>query len=126
MSKGKRVLLIDDEELVVRSVKKLFEKTGFEVLVARSGEEGIAVADTQDVDFVICDVRMPGKSGIETIQAIKEGKMARKKGMPPFIFLTGYADNDLEREEEGLRPAGIVYKPFDAFKLLELVKDKIR
>jgi CheY-like chemotaxis protein len=121
----KRILLIDDEELVIKSVRKLFEKEGFGVLIARNGDEAVGVVKTEDVDLAVCDVRMPGKGGVETIREIQRERGNQGKPPVPFIFLTGYADDDLEAREQDLHPAAIVYKPFDAFKLLELIRSVI-
>jgi CheY-like chemotaxis protein len=62
---------------------------------------------------------MPGQDGVKTIRQIKN---LRGKKEIPVIFMTGHADEDLEKEANSLSPVAYIYKPFDAFKLLDLIK----
>lgn len=63
----KKILLIDDEELVIKSVGKVFDKEGYESIICRSGEDAVAKAKDNSLDLNVCDIRMPKLNGIETI-----------------------------------------------------------
>jgi len=123
---SKRILLIDDEELVVKSVSKLLTKQGFEAIVCRSGEEGIEKIKKDTVDLIICDIRMPSISGIETVKEIRRLLEADGKRKVPEILITGYADDDATKEAEALQVAEYIYKPFDLVEFLDCVRRNIK
>src|SRR3989338_10162723 len=79
MTSPKRILVIDDEELVLKSVTKLLEKEGYEVAACRSGKEALEKTKKEAFDLIVCDVRMPKLNGIETLKKIRE-QVALKKG----------------------------------------------
>ena len=107
------ILLIDDEDLVVRSIQKLLTKEGYAVLVARSGEEAIAIVQNQEVDLIVCDVRMPKMNGVETLRQIRNLLHSGSRRQPREILITGYAEDNINQEAEGLQVADYIYKPFD-------------
>lgn len=119
---SKKILVIDDEEILTATFAKLLETAGYSVLVASRGEDAVVMVEEDNFDLVICDIRMPGQDGVKTIQQIK--KLQGKTDIP-VIFITGYADEALEKEANRLHPVAYVYKPFDAFKLLDLVKKAV-
>ncbi len=68
---AKNILVIDDEELITKSLLKLLSKEGYNVTVARSGTEALENIKKIDFDLIISDVRMPEMDGIETIKEIR-------------------------------------------------------
>lgn len=121
----KKILLIDDEELVVKSVDKLLRKEGYEVIACKSGEDAIEKAKAEAVDLVICDIRMPKLTGIETIRKIRELFKTAGRKLVPEILITGYADEESNHEAEALQVAEYLYKPFDLRDFLTCVKKTI-
>ena len=117
-----KILIIDDEELIIKSLTKLLEKTGFEVFVAKNGQDAIVMAEEEEFDLIISDIRMPGINGVETIQGILVGLKKDGRDVPPVIFITGYADKDCEREAKKLNPVAYIYKPFDIVDLVKKIK----
>lgn len=121
----KRILLIDDEELVTRSVTRLLVHEGYEVLSCPSGGDALKKIQTELVDLIVSDIRMPELNGIETIQKIRQWlKMHQKKGVPE-ILITGFADEKMHRQAESLGVADFIYKPFDLRDFLACVKKNI-
>ena len=120
-----RILLIDDEELLTRSFSLLLEKSGYEVYVAKSGSDALAMAESERFDLVICDIRMPRLNGVETIKAIRADSGKNSSKNVPVIFITGFADEKTEIEASELKPSAYLYKPFDNFELLKIVKDNL-
>jgi CheY-like chemotaxis protein len=119
----KKILVIDDEELIVRSLAKLLEKTGFEVFMIKQGRDAVAMAEEEDFDMVISDVRMPGTNGIETVRGIFQAlKQRAAPFFPAVVFITGYADAALEAEAKKLDPVAYVYKPFDMAELTGIIQ----
>ena len=119
---AKNILVIDDEELIIRSLRKLLEKSGYAVLVAKNGQDALAMVEEEDFDLIVADVRMPGMNGIETIKAIYENLGKRGLKRIPVIFITGYADEEIEQRAETLKPVAYIYKPFEITELVDKVK----
>jgi len=121
----RKVLVVDDEEILTKTFSRLLRTKGFEAQVARRAEEALKLAAETDFDLMLCDVRMPGQDGVSTTRQIRKLRQDQGKPAIPVIFLTGYADKQLEEEALSLDPLAFLFKPFDAFKLLELIEEKI-
>ncbi|MBM7867928.1 DNA-binding response OmpR family regulator [Heliobacterium gestii] len=67
----RKILVIDDDDLMQVLMKKVLEQAGYEVYVAREGDEGLRIINSQEVDLVITDIFMPGKEGLETIMEMR-------------------------------------------------------
>jgi response regulator RpfG family c-di-GMP phosphodiesterase len=80
------VLYVDDEQTNLFSFKASFRRD-FKVFTAISGQEGIEIVEKENIHIIVSDQRMPGMTGIEMLQKIKE-----KHPEPIRILLTGYAD----------------------------------
>ena len=122
----KKILVIDDEELLVKTFARLLGKINYEVLVASRPADALVLAKKEDFDFVLCDIRMPEKNGVETIRDLRNVLQQKGKRPVPVIFLTGFADSKLEQEAQSLNPVAYIYKPFDTEKLLELIDSNLR
>lgn len=91
-----RILLVDDEPLILSGVKFLidWEKNGCVVIgAARNGQQALEMMEQQHPDIVLCDINMPVLSGIEVLQAC-----ADKADAPVFIMLTNHEEFDLARQ----------------------------
>lgn len=69
---SKRVLVVDDEKLIVKGIRFSLEQDGMEVVCAYDGEEALAAAKEQEFDIILLDVMLPGLSGFEVCQQIRE------------------------------------------------------
>jgi len=121
----KSILIIDDEELVVRSLSILLKSCGYGIAIARSGQEALNKVKEVDYSLIICDVRMPELDGVETIKQIRAHLRNSNKKPTPEILITGYADMDKHSQATELEVAGYLYKPFDNADLLSVVKKTI-
>lgn len=110
-----RVLLCDDAEAVRRSVAEVLQARGFEVVVAGSGEEALALLEgpAADVHGLVTDVVMPGMDGPALARAARE----RVPGLP-VLFITGYADHHDLTAHSAAGPTAVVLKPFDGPRLV--------
>jgi len=86
LAKGKRALVIDDEEPVVSLMRRILEQLGCQVTTAHSGEEALSHLDDKEFDVILSDLKMPGMSGQELYTQLKEKSpdVAER-----FIFVTG-------------------------------------
>ena len=122
----KKILVIDDEELIIKSLAKLLEKTGFEVFVAKNGIDALAMVEDEHFDLVIADIRMPGMNGVEIMESVYELSKNKGESPVPAIFITGYADEEIEKKAKILNPVAYIYKPFDISELVGKVKEALR
>lgn len=81
------LLLVDDEENVLSSLKRLLRRDGYTILTAGSGAEGLALLDTHQVGVILSDQRMPGMIGAEFLE-----KAARKQPDSVRLMLSGYTE----------------------------------
>lgn len=114
------LLVVDDEEGVRRSLKRLLEKDGYSIVLAENGREALEIIrnDAHGIETVICDYRMPGIDGIETL--IEIGRMNIEITR---IILTAYATmaNAIEAVNAGID--GFLTKPFENRELRAKVKE---
>ena len=83
---SKRVLVVDDEKLIVKGIRFSLEQDGMEVECAYDGEEALAIAKEQKFDIILLDVMLPGLSGFEVCQQIREFSNV------PIVMLTAKGD----------------------------------
>jgi len=81
------VLLIDDDPVDIKALQMLLESWDLEVIPVRSGKEGVARLAAASVDLVVSDVRMPGMSGVDVVQAVRDAA----PGLP-VVLITGQGD----------------------------------
>ena len=108
-----KILVVDDQENMRKSLKALLGKEGYEVKTASSGEEAARMAEDEIFPVLITDLRMDGMDGMETCRAVKElssGTLA--------IIITGHAS--LESAVEAIRLGAYDYlvKPFEPEEIL--------
>jgi len=118
---SKKILVIDDDQLVVKTLGKLLEIEGYLVVTSESGEEAISIIKAEEIDLVISDIRMPGMDGVETINVMNDHFKKNKKDAPPFIFITGYAEEKTNKLAQELNPADFLFKPFNKEDFLKSV-----
>lgn len=119
---GKKILVIDDEELIIRSLVKLLEMNGYEAYIAKTGQDAMIMVEEENFDLILSDIRMPGMNGIESVQNIFKILDENKVKRPPIIFITGYASKESEQKAKNLKPVDYIYKPFDISKLVDQIR----
>jgi signal transduction histidine kinase len=117
-SKQPTILMIDDQEANVRMVGALLVRSGYRVLAALSGSEGLELAGNGKPDVVLLDMKMPGMDGFEVMSRLREDPSTKDL---PVIFLT--ADNDRDHLIRAFAAGAIDYitKPFVVEELLARV-----
>jgi PAS domain S-box-containing protein len=103
----KRILLVDDEAMVLTSHARLFSRLGAEVQAVSTIQDALELAGT--VDLVISDYQLGAQSGIDLLRAIRQNLPAL-----PFILVTGYLDEEGERVLRETGCTGFLQKPFHA------------
>ena len=82
-----KVLLVDDEPSILKSLKRLFIDTDYKFFTATSGEQGLELCEKEEFALIITDYRMPQMTGVEFLAKVKE-----KYPDTIRIVLSGYAD----------------------------------
>jgi len=110
------ILIVDDEADLRDAISFDFKRKGFKVLTASCGEEAVRVIDSNKIDLILSDVRMPNGDGLSILDHVKKKNVFT----PVVMFITGFADITLEEAFE--RGADAVFsKPFDRKVLMESV-----
>ena len=121
----KNILIIEDEELVTKSLLMLLDSAGYKAAIAKSGSQALEMVKESVFDLIISDVKMPGMDGVETIKQIRSYLQKSNKKLIPEILITGYADIDKYQKAMNLGVADFLYKPFDNEEFLRIVKKAI-
>lgn len=111
-----RALVIDDEQIVLDSVRKILTEERYEVDTALSGREGSRKAIERDYDVVLTDIRMPDIGGMRVLRDVK-----RAKPTLPVVIITGYATVRSAVQAMKLGAADYLEKPFTPDQLLKAV-----
>lgn len=119
---GRRILVIDDEQLQRDIARKMLERFGYEVYLCQSGEEAVQFLQNQSVDLIILDMLMPpGINGLETYRQILEIHPKQKA-----IIVSGYAENkDVQRTME-LGAGVYVKKPYTMHQIVQSVRRELQ
>ena len=113
----KRVLLVDDDREIVESMRIALETSGYEVLVARDGNQGLVMVERDDPDLVILDMMMPKRSGFLVLE-----KVRRSRPVPlRVIMITANEGSRHKAYAEMLGVDDYIRKPFAMDRLLESV-----
>ena len=108
-----RLLVVDDDAGVRRSVTLLLEDEGYDVLTASGGEEGLETAEKESPDIILCDVRMPEMDGLEFLDAYREDG-----GDALVIMITAYGSAELAVDAMKRGAYDYLPKPFSADEVL--------
>lgn len=123
---SKAILLIDDDKLILMTLKRLLAKEGYKVTTAMGGTIALKRIKEADFDLIISDLKMPQMNGIETVRAIREYLAKNNKKPTPEIFISAYAKEEIYQEAVKLNAAAYIEKPFDVKALLQAVRKIIR
>lgn len=109
-----RVLIVDDEALLLRTLSQAFGDIGFEVTTATSAEEARTTLDRESpFDLLLLDNRLPGKSGLELLEV-----MGKPAGMR-VVLMTAYDTDETYEQSQALGTDLYLKKPFDLQALLD-------
>jgi two-component system, response regulator PdtaR len=118
--KQKKVLVVDDDAVVLATVSQGLRAHGYEVSEACSGEKAIQLALKEHPDVVLADIRMPGMSGIDTVAEIL------KNIDTAVIFLTAYSDEALVTEALDKGALGYLVKPVSVPNIIPTIEAALK
>ncbi len=116
-----RVLVIDDDQIVLDSISQILTDENYDVDVTLRGGEGLERAIREDYDLVLTDIRMPDMGGIQVLRDIRQ-----KRPALPVVMITGYATAPSAEMAMKLGAADFIEKPFEPEELLETVASALQ
>ena len=117
-SVGKTILIVDDDFEIIESVRYALEGAGYHVVIARDGNQGLALAEREDPDLMILDMMMPKRSGFLVLE-----KLRRTHPIPVrVIMITANEGSRHKAYAEMLGVDDYIRKPFGMDRLLDSVE----
>jgi DNA-binding NtrC family response regulator len=116
-----KIIVIDDEESVRKSLKAVLEDKGYVVDTAENGQEAIMKCKTKFYNLALIDIRLPDMDGVKLLSAIGEGTPRMVK-----IIITGYPSLDSAIDAVNKGADGYVVKPFTMPKLLHTIQEHLQ
>lgn len=113
-----RILVVEDEQANLATIRDLLNFEGYEVLEARNGRDGVEVATANKPDIILLDMRMPEMDGYEVARQLKAGPETKEI---PIIALTGNAMDEQRREAMDAGCDDFIAKPVDFDNLLDRI-----
>ncbi len=113
-----RVLIIDDETTVLRTVGEMLGMEGFEVSIALDSADGIDMATAQPPDLIICDLMMPGFNGFDVLKALRSQAVTLNV---PIIIITGIRDDYVFQQILDTGASAYLSKPFTRDALFSVI-----
>lgn len=112
-----KVLVVDDEAILLKSCRLVLEAEGCDVIAAASVDEALAVLERQVPDLLLIDVKMPVHNGMYLMRQVKQ-----RQPDIPIIVMSGYVTSETIREAEELGAATFLPKPFTPDELADTIQ----
>jgi DNA-binding response OmpR family regulator len=119
----RKILIIEDEKTLRDTLSDILEISGYSVVQAKDGEDGVEAFAKTDPDLIICDIHMPKMDGFAVLKMLRALTPASK--FPPFFFISAKAEPENIRKGMNLGATDFVTKPYDTRELLNTIKLQI-
>lgn len=107
-----RIVVVDDDAIILRGADGILSKAGYKVTCLKSGKMLLDYVKKNPVDMLLLDIRMPEMDGFETLQALREWEREDSRDTTPVIFLTANDDGESETRGLSLGAMDFIRKPF--------------
>lgn len=121
MERKANILIVDDDPGMTETMADILDDMGYNVGVAGDGYKAIEMARGSAYDVALIDVKMPGINGVETFKEVKRISPSTKS-----ILMTAYSVEDLLKEALGEGAYGIIYKPLDIDRVVDIIEKAIK
>src|SRR6185312_8466618 len=116
MSAKGKILVVDDDRLVLATVTHGLANAGYEIIDADNGDDAILLARQHRPDLALLDIRMEGMSGFDVAAYLRESLQT------PFMFLSAFADDDTVAQVKALGAVAYLVKPLDISQIVPTVE----
>jgi len=113
-----KLLVVDDEGIVLESCRRVLESEGYSVTLAKSADEALGIIDKEDFSLLLMDLKMPHHDGIYLMRELKQ----RKKEIP-IIVMSGYSTQETIAEADKMGATIFLPKPFTPDELMESIRE---
>jgi len=117
MNASRKVLVVDDDPAVRKSIDRVLTGKGYAVITAENGEEALRKLNEEKYDLIYTDIRMPGMSGLEVAEQVKA-----RKPWTPVVIITGYGTDAAQARAKAAGVSSFVHKPLSP----EMIEDSAR
>jgi PAS domain S-box-containing protein len=117
---ARKLLLVDDETGIRNLLNRVLSKEGYDLREAENGDEAIALAKEDEPDLVLCDIKMPGKDGIQVLEELKQISPEIE-----VIMLTAYSTVESAVQAMKLGAVDYIKKPFDVDELKVIIRKNL-
>jgi CheY-like chemotaxis protein len=108
------ILIADDDQTCRDTIRKVLEREGYTVQTAENVDRALEALETTHYDLVVCDYRMPGKTGIDLLIELR-----RKQSPVPVLMISAYADASVESAVKRLGALDVLKKPIRRQELID-------
>lgn len=120
MDKQARILIVDDDETILATMKAILEDEGYIVDLASTGEEAIQLTMKKTYNIALLDIRLPDMEGVELLKLMRDSVPRTRK-----VMVTGYPSMQNAIDALNKNADAYLLKPLDNEKLLSLVKEQL-
>ena len=116
-----RVLLVEDDAVMVDGIRLMLESEGMVIDVAEHGEDGLEIGKLYDYDIIILDLMLPDMDGIEVLRRLRDSRVKT-----PVLILSGLTESEKKVKGLGTGADDYLTKPFDKAELLARIQAIVR
>ena len=120
MTASRKVLVVDDDPAVRKSIDRVLTSKGYAVITAENGEEALRKLNEEKYDLVYTDIRMPGMSGLDVAEQVKA-----RKPWTPVVIITGYGTDAAEARAKAAGVSSFVHKPLSPSMIEDSARDAL-
>jgi DNA-binding NtrC family response regulator len=112
-----KILVVDDEEIVLESCQAVLEEAGFEVVLVHSADKALRAMKHEDFALLLIDIKMPEHDGMYLMEEVKKQWSGK-----PIIVMSGYYTADTINEAIRMGAASFIAKPFEPEELIATIR----
>ena len=116
-----KILVVDDDQLTLKSIEHLLKEEGFDVLLAENASAALRILNDEKIDLIISDIMMPNVSGLGLLSMLKNFYLDKI----PVILISSLNKDEIKANSLGLGAAYFLSKPVDLNELLSCVKNAV-
>jgi len=116
-----KILICEDNLLVLRALSVVLEREGFDPVAVSDGNKAIAMLKSTEFGLVIVDIHLPYHSGLEVIGYLR----TELRKQTPVLIVTAFSDPQVQRQAAEMKVSGYITKPFNPDDLIKQVKNAL-
>ena len=121
---AKKILLVEDEEIMISLLKRKLTSEGYEISVARDGEEGLKVMRKTKPDLILLDIVMPKMGGFEVMEKMQKDKELKK--IPVIVISNSGQPVELDKAQALGAKDWLIKTEFDPQEVVEKIKKQLK